>query len=262
MHEKPIVSENNPVVIRDDDNDDEEEEEEEIEEVEVESGFISQLSCSENSIHQSLRGLAPSWKMQVKQRGSARHFEYSVTCSHCVVLNVKCTGIVCISDEFRVSESEPTREELKILHKTLKKVEGDIETFSFNTTIPAFMICTNELTALKCDKRAVLEPLVIAIAPYAPHIAEELWHRLGHTDSVTTATFPAWEEKYLVEDSFEYPVSFNGKVRFKLPMPVDASNADIETAVKTAPEAAKWLEGKTIRKVIIVPKKIVNVVVG
>ena len=165
-------------------------------------------------------------------------------------------------DEFRVSESEPTREELKILHKTLKKVEGDIETFSFNTTIPAFMICTNELTALKCDKRAVLEPLVIAIAPYAPHIAEELWHRLGHTDSVTTATFPAWEEKYLVEDSFEYPVSFNGKVRFKLPMPVDASNADIETAVKTAPEAAKWLEGKTIRKVIIVPKKIVNVVVG
>ena len=165
-------------------------------------------------------------------------------------------------DEFRVSESEPTREELKILHKTLKKVEGDIETFSFNTTIPAFMICTNELTALKCDKRAVLEPLVIAIAPYAPHIAEELWHRLGHTDSVTTATFPAWEEKYLVEDSFEYPVSFNGKVRFKLPMPVDASNADIETAIKTAPEAAKWLEGKTIRKVIIVPKKIVNVVVG
>ena len=165
-------------------------------------------------------------------------------------------------DEFRVSESEPTREELKILHKTLKKVEGDIETFSFNTTIPAFMICTNELTALKCDKRAVLEPLVIAIAPYAPHIAEELWHRLGHTDSVTTATFPAWEEKYLVEDSFEYPVSFNGKVRFKLPMPVDASNADIEAAVKTAPEAAKWLEGKTIRKVIIVPKKIVNVVVG
>ena len=165
-------------------------------------------------------------------------------------------------DEFRVSESEPTREELKILHKTLKKVEGDIETFSFNTTIPAFMICTNELTALKCDKRAVLEPLVIAIAPYAPHIAEELWHRLGHTDSVTTATFPVWEEKYLVEDSFEYPVSFNGKVRFKLPMPVDASNADIETAIKTAPEAAKWLEGKTIRKVIIVPKKIVNVVVG
>ena len=165
-------------------------------------------------------------------------------------------------DEFRVSESEPTREELKILHKTLKKVEGDIETFSFNTTIPAFMICTNELTALKCDKRAVLEPLVIAIAPYAPHIAEELWHRLGHTDSVTTVTFPAWEEKYLVEDSFEYPVSFNGKVRFKLPMPVDASNADIEAAVKTAPEAAKWLEGKTIRKVIIVPKKIVNMVVG
>ena len=160
-------------------------------------------------------------------------------------------------DEFRVSESEPTREELKILHKTLKKVEGDIETF-----IPAFMICTNELTTLKCDKRAVLEPLVVAIAPYAPHIAEELWHRLGHDTSVTVATFPAWDEQYLVEDSFEYPVSFNGKVRFKLPMPVDASNADIEAAVKAAPEAAKWIEGKTIRKVIIVPKKIVNVVVS
>ena len=165
-------------------------------------------------------------------------------------------------DEFRVSEAEPTREELKVLHKTLKKVEGDIETFSFNTTIPAFMICTNELTTLKCDKRAVLEPLVVAIAPYAPHIAEELWHRLGHDTSVTVATFPAWDEQYLVEDSFEYPVSFNGKVRFKLPMPVDASNADIEAAVKAAPEAAKWIEGKTIRKVIIVPKKIVNVVVG
>ena len=165
-------------------------------------------------------------------------------------------------DEFRVSEAEPTREELKVLHKTLKKVEGDIETFSFNTTIPAFMICTNELTTLKCDKRAVLEPLVVAIAPYAPHIAEELWHRLGHDTSVTVATFPAWDEQYLVEDSFEYPVSFNGKVRFKLPMPVDASNADIEAAVKAAPEAAKWIEGKTIRKVIIVPKKIVNVVVS
>ena len=115
---------------------------------------------------------------------------------------------------------------------------------------------------MKCDKRAVLEPLVVAIAPYAPHIAEELWHRLGHDTSVTVATFPAWDEQYLVEDSFEYPVSFNGKVRFKLPMPVDASNADIEAAVKAAPEAAKWIEGKTIRKVIIVPKKIVNVVVS
>ena len=165
-------------------------------------------------------------------------------------------------ENFGVSDAEPTKEELKTLHKTIKKVESDIENFSFNTSIPAFMICTNELTALKCNKRAVLEPLVIAIAPFAPHMAEELWHLLGHTDSVTSATFPAWDEKYLTEDAFEYPVSFNGKVRFKLSMPLSATNADIEAAVKAAPEAAKWLEGKEIRKMIIVPKKIVNIVLG
>ena len=165
-------------------------------------------------------------------------------------------------ENFEVSDAEPTKEELKTLHKTIKKIESDIENFSFNTSIPAFMICANELTALKCNKRAVLEPLVIAIAPFAPHMAEELWHQLGYTNSVTTATFPAWDEKYLTEDSFEYPVSFNGKVRFKLPMPLSATNADIEAAVKAAPEAAKWLEGKEIRKMIIVPKKIVNIVLG
>lgn len=129
------------------------------------------------------------------------------------------------------------------------------------TSIPAFMICTNELTALKCNKRAILEPLVIALAPYAPHITEELWHLLGHTGSVTLATFPQWEERYLVEDNFEYPVSFNGKVRFKLSMPLTATNTEIETAVKSSPEAAKWLEGKEIRKMIIVPRKIVNIVI-
>ena len=165
-------------------------------------------------------------------------------------------------ENFEVSDAEPTKEELKTLHKTIKKIESDIENFSFNTSIPAFMICTNELTALKCNKRAVLEPLVIAIAPFAPHMAEELWHLLGHTDSVTSATFPAWDEKYLTEDAFEYPVSFNGKVRFKLSMPLSATNADIEAAVKAAPEAAKWLEGKEIRKMIIIPKKIVNIVLG
>lgn len=164
-------------------------------------------------------------------------------------------------EEFCVSDETPGKEELKTLHKTLKKIEFDVENFSFNTSIPAFMICTNELTALKCNKRAILEPLVIALAPYAPHIAEELWHLLGHNDSVTVTTFPQWDEKYLTEDSFEYPVSFNGKVRFKLSMPSTATQADIETAVKAAPEAAKWLEGKEIRKMIIVPKKIVNVVI-
>lgn len=164
-------------------------------------------------------------------------------------------------DRLIVTDAEPAKEELKVLHKTIKKVESDIENFSFNTSIPAFMICANELTSLKCSKRAILEPLVVTIAPYAPHMAEELWHRLGHTESVTTAAFPVWEEKYLTEDAFDYPVSFNGKVRFKLTLPLEAASADIEAAVKSAPETAKYLQGKEIRKMIIVPKKIINVVI-
>ena len=167
-----------------------------------------------------------------------------------------------VGEDFSVSDEIPSREELKVLHKTIKKVEYDIENFSFNTSIPAFMICTNELTALKCNKRAILEPLVIALAPFAPHMAEELWSLLGHTQSITKESFPKWEEKFLVEDAFEYPVSFNGKVRFKLSMPLTATNADIEAAVKAAPEPTKWLEGKEIKKMIIVPKKIVNIVIG
>ena len=167
-----------------------------------------------------------------------------------------------VGEDFSVSDEIPSREELKVLHKTIKKVEYDIENFSFNTSIPAFMICTNELTALKCNKRVVLEPLVIALAPFAPHMAEELWSLLGHTQSITKESFPKWEEKFLVEDAFEYPVSFNGKVRFKLSMPLTATNADIEAAVKAAPESTKWLEGKEIKKMIIVPKKIVNIVIG
>ena len=167
-----------------------------------------------------------------------------------------------VGEDFSVSDETPSREELKVLHKTIKKVEYDIENFSFNTSIPAFMICTNELTALKCNKRAVLEPLVIALAPFAPHMAEELWSLLGHSQSITKESFPKWEEKFLVEDAFEYPVSFNGKVRFKLSMPLTATNADIEAAVKAAAESTKWLEGKEIKKMIIVPKKIVNIVIG
>ena len=167
-----------------------------------------------------------------------------------------------VGEDFSVSDEAPSKEELKVLHKTIKKVEYDIENFSFNTSIPAFMICTNELTALKCNKRAVLEPLVIALAPFAPHMAEELWSLLGHSQSITKESFPIWEEKFLVEDAFEYPVSFNGKVRFKLSMPLTATNADIEAAVKAAPESTKWLEGKEIKKMIIVPKKIVNIVIG
>ena len=167
-----------------------------------------------------------------------------------------------VGEDFNVSDEAPSKEELKVLHKTVKKVEYDIENFSFNTSIPAFMICTNELTALKCNKRAILEPLVIAIAPFAPHMAEELWSLLGHTQSITKESFPKWEERFLVEDAFEYPVSFNGKVRFKLSMPLTATNADIEATVKAAPESTKWLEGKEIKKMIIVPKKIVNIVIG
>ena len=167
-----------------------------------------------------------------------------------------------VGEDFNVSDEAPSKEELKVLHKTVKKVEYDIENFSFNTSIPAFMICTNELTALKCNKRAILEPLMIAIAPFAPHMAEELWSLLGHTQSITKESFPKWEERFLVEDAFEYPVSFNGKVRFKLSMPLTATNADIEVAVKAAPESTKWLEGKEIKKMIIVPKKIVNIVIG
>ena len=164
-------------------------------------------------------------------------------------------------DQLIVTDEEPTKEEWKILHKTIKKIESDIENFSFNTSIPAFMIATNELTALKCNKRAILEPLVIILAPYAPPIAEELWHRLGHDTSVTTTSFPQWDEKYLTEDSFDYPVSFNGKVRFKFNMPLDATNAEIESAVMAAPETAKYLDGKTVKKTIIVPKKIINIVI-
>lgn len=163
-------------------------------------------------------------------------------------------------DRLIVTDEEPDREEWKILHKTVKKIELDIENFSFNTSVPAFMIAANELTALKCNKRAVLEPLAIALAPYAPHIAEELWHRLGHDTSITAASFPQWDEKYLTEDSFDYPVSFNGKVRFKLNMPLGATDAEIESAVMAASETARYLDGKTVKKMIIVPKKIINIV--
>ncbi len=164
-------------------------------------------------------------------------------------------------DQLIVTDEEPTKEELKVLHKTIKKIESDIENFSFNTSVPAFMIATNELTALKCNKKAVLEPLIVTLAPYAPHIAEELWHRLGHAGSVNETVFPKWEEKYLTEDSFDYPVSFNGKVRFKLNMSLTATNSDIEAAVLAAPETAKYLDGKPVKKMIIVPKKIINIVI-
>ena len=162
---------------------------------------------------------------------------------------------------FAVSDEEPTAAELKSLHKTVKKVEEDIERFSFNTSVSTFMICVNELTALKTNKRAILEPLTIALAPYAPHIAEELWEKMGHSESISYAKFPVWEEKYLVENTFDYPVSVNGKVRAKLTFATDTAREEMEKTVLADEQVTKFFEGKTPKKIIIVPNKIINVVV-
>jgi leucyl-tRNA synthetase len=162
---------------------------------------------------------------------------------------------------FSVSEEKATKEELKTLHKTIKKITEDIERFSFNTGVSAFMICANELSDLKCNKREILEPLCVLIEPYAPHIAEELWEKLGHKQSVSRESFPVVNEAHLVESSHKYPVSFNGKMRYTLELPLDMSKEEVEKTVLTHELSAKWLEGKTPKKVIVVPKKIVNVVV-
>ena len=165
------------------------------------------------------------------------------------------------TDKYLVNDEPATKEELKSLHKLIKKVTGDIEQFSYNTSISAFMICVNELAALKCSKKAVLEPLVIVLAPFAPHVCEELWETMGHTTSVCDAQWPAWNEEYLAESAVNYTVSFNGKARFNQEFPVDASSDDIQAAVLADERSAKWLEGKSILKVIVVPKKIINIVV-
>jgi leucyl-tRNA synthetase len=160
-----------------------------------------------------------------------------------------------------LSDDEPTADELKSLHKTVKKVEEDIERFSFNTSVSTFMICVNELTALKTNKRAILEPLTVALAPYAPHIAEELWEKLGHSESVSFAPFPVWDEKYLVETTYEYPVSVNGKTRGKIAFATDTPREEMEKAVLADETITKFMEGKAPKKIIIVPNKIINVVV-
>ncbi|MCO6500990.1 MAG: leucine--tRNA ligase [Vicingus serpentipes] len=162
---------------------------------------------------------------------------------------------------FNVFDEEPTKEELKSLHKTIKKIKEDIERFSFNTPVSAFMICVNELTALKCNKRAILSDLCIILSPYAPHIAEELWKKLGNTESISNAVFPKHNEEYLTESNHKYPVSFNGKMRFMLELPVEMGKEDIEKEVLANEQTAKYLDGKSPKKVIVVPKKIVNVVV-
>ncbi len=163
-------------------------------------------------------------------------------------------------DSFYVSEEEASKDGLKTLHKTIKKVQEDIEAFSFNTSVSTFMIAVNELTSQKCTSREILEPLIVLIAPYAPHIAEELWENLGNKESVSKAPFPKFEEKYLVESNKEYPISFNGKMRFTLELPLDLTKDEIESAVMSHAKTAQYLEGRTPKKIIVVPGKIVNIV--
>jgi len=164
-------------------------------------------------------------------------------------------------DTFCVSDDEPTKKELKALHATIKKVQEDIERLSFNTCVSQFMICVNELTDLKCNKRAILEPLTVVISTYAPHICEELWSNLGHTESITFAEYPAFIESHLVEDSISYPISFNGKTRLNLELPATMGKDEIEQYVLANAEVLQRLEGATPKKIIVVPGRIVNLVV-
>ena len=163
-------------------------------------------------------------------------------------------------DDFEISEEEPTKQEYKILHTLIKKVVFDIDHFSFNTSVSQFMIAVNEFQKLKTNKRAILESLAIIVSPYAPHIAEELWNRLGHTESIEFAPFPKFEEKYLVEDEIVYPVSFNGKMRFKLSLSANLSVPEIQEIVMADERTKEQLQGNNPKKVIIVPKKIINIV--
>ena len=163
-------------------------------------------------------------------------------------------------DTFSVSEEEPKKEELKILHTLIKKVIYDIENFSFNTSVSQFMIAVNELQKLKCNKKAILEPLAVLISPYAPHVCEELWSLLGNAESIDFAPFPALNEAYLVEDEIEYPVSFNGKMRFKLSLSAELSKEEIEEIVMKDEKVIQQLDGAKPKKIIVVPKKIINIV--
>ena len=165
-------------------------------------------------------------------------------------------------DKFLIDDSTPSADALKSLHKLIKKVTGDIESFSYNTSVSAFMICVNELTQQKCTSRSIYEGLLIVLAPFAPHICEELWHALGNTTSVVNAQWPEWNEEYLKESNVTYAVSFNGKARFNIEVAVDTPREEIERIVTGHEQAARWLDGKTIRKIIVVPNKIVNIVVS
>ena len=163
-------------------------------------------------------------------------------------------------DNYLVTDEAPNAAELKAVHKLIKKVTGDIETFSYNTSISAFMICVNELTSLKCSKKAVLEQIITCLAPFTPHICEELWEMLGHNTSVCDAQWPTYNEEYLKEENVNYTVSFNGKARYNKEFPIDANNDTIQKEVIADERSEKWMEGKQIVKVIIVPKKLINIV--
>lgn len=175
----------------------------------------------------------------------------------------KLWGLFYKGDTCLVNDEKPSAEALKSLHRLIKKVTADISAFSFNTSVAAFMICVNELTAANCHSREVLEPLLIVLAPFAPHVTEELWHSaLGHDTTINDARWPEWNEEYLKENSVNYAVSFNGKARFNIQVPADTSKEEVERIALNHESAAKWLDGKTVRKIIVVPGKIVNIVVG
>lgn len=165
-------------------------------------------------------------------------------------------------NSLKLTNEQPTPEELKVLHRTIKKTADDVERFSFNTAVSSFMICVNELTDLKCNKRAILEPLLVLLAPFAPHMAEELWHRIGNNNTICDAQWPVLNEAFLVENSVMYPVSFNGKTRFKLELPANLAAPEIEKAALENEQTQKWTEGKQVKKIIVVPGKIINIVIG
>jgi leucyl-tRNA synthetase len=161
-----------------------------------------------------------------------------------------------------VTDEDPAKSSLKTLHKTIRKVEEDLERFSFNTGVSSFMICVNELSEQNCHSRAILEPLIVLLSPYAPHISEELWEALGHEPaSISTAQFPLFNPEYLIASSFSYPVSFNGKMRFTVELSAELTGKEVEEAVLALPETQKWLDGNTPKKIIVVPGRIVNMVV-
>jgi leucyl-tRNA synthetase len=167
-----------------------------------------------------------------------------------------------LNGSFEVNETTPTKDHFKILHKTIRKIREDLDRFSFNTGVSNFMICVNELTEVKGNYREILEQLTILLTPYAPHITEEIWEKLGHEPgSLYEATYPEFNPDYLIESEYEYPVSFNGKMRFKVTLPMALTIEEIQAAILSQPETVKWLEGKAPKKFIVVPGKIVNVVI-